>query len=261
MTLPLVLVTGSAGRIGRAVVKELVARGHRVRGFDRVPTPGLTDAVVGSITDAAACAKATADIHTLIHLAATPDDVEDVVGDLVPNNVVGVYRIFEAARLAGVKRMVLASSGQVVWNQRKTGPLPIGVDVQPTPRYWYAAMKMFLEAAGRAYADTHGISVIAVRLGWCVRVRGRRRKSRPKRGHRTFTSVPATRGGFSLVRLRRRRPSNSPLSTPPALRCGAARTIWSRRRRCWGMCLGKSGRRGWSDNPITGRRRSSQRLS
>jgi uronate dehydrogenase len=169
MTLPLVLVTGSGGRIGQAVVKELITRGQRVHGFDRVPTPGLKDAVVGSITDAEACAKATEDVHTLIHLAATPDDVADVVGELVPNNVVGVHRIFEAARLAGVKRMVLASSGQVVWRQRQTGPLPIGVDVQPTPRYWYAAMKVFLEAAGRAYADTHGISVIAARLGWCPR--------------------------------------------------------------------------------------------
>jgi nucleoside-diphosphate-sugar epimerase len=169
MTQPLILVTGCAGRIGRAVVKELTARGHRVRGFDRVPTPNLPDAVIGTITDAAACARAAADVHTLIHLAATPDDVDDVVGDLVQNNVVGVYRVFEAARQANVKRLILASSGQVVWGQRKTGPLPIGVDVQPSPRSWYAAMKLFLEGAGRAYADAHGISVLAVRLGWCPR--------------------------------------------------------------------------------------------
>ncbi|HWY85605.1 MAG TPA: hypothetical protein VNX28_02720, partial [Gemmataceae bacterium] len=42
-------------------------------------------------------------------------------------------------------------------------------DVQPTPRYWYAAAKVFLEAAGRAFADGFGMSVIAVRLGWCPR--------------------------------------------------------------------------------------------
>lgn len=169
MALPLTLVTGSAGRIGQAVVRELLARGHPVRGFDRVPTPGLTNSVVGSICDAGACELAMRDVHTLIHLAATPDDVEDVVGDLVPSNVVGVYRIFEAARKAGVKRLVLASSGQVVWGQRQTGPWPIGVDVQPTPRYWYAAMKVFLEAAGRAFADKYGMSVLVVRLGWCPR--------------------------------------------------------------------------------------------
>jgi nucleoside-diphosphate-sugar epimerase len=70
-----------------------------------------------------------------------------------------------------VRRVVLASSGQVVWWQRFTGPLPIRVDVQPTPRAWYAAAKVFLEAAGRAYAEGHGLSVIAVRLGWCPRTR------------------------------------------------------------------------------------------
>ena len=67
--------------------------------------------------------------------------------------------------------MILASSGQVVWHQRFTGPLPISVDVQPTPRYWYAAAKMFLEAAGRAFVEAHGISVISVRLGWCPRTK------------------------------------------------------------------------------------------
>jgi hypothetical protein len=71
--------------------------------------------------------------------------------------------------LAGVRRVVLASSGQVVWWQRQTGPWPIGADVQPTPRSWYAAAKVFAEAAGRAFAEGHGMSVIAARLGWCPR--------------------------------------------------------------------------------------------
>jgi nucleoside-diphosphate-sugar epimerase len=77
--------------------------------------------------------------------------------------------VLEAARLAGVRRLVLASSGQVVWHQRLTGPWPIKADDPPTPRHWYAATKVFLEAAGRAYADAYGLSVIAVRLGWCPR--------------------------------------------------------------------------------------------
>jgi nucleoside-diphosphate-sugar epimerase len=52
-----------------------------------------------------------------------------------------------------------------------TGPLPITADVQPTPRGWYAATKMFQEAAGRAFAEMHGMSVIVARLGWCPRSR------------------------------------------------------------------------------------------
>ena len=165
----LILVTGSAGRIGQAVVRELTAQRLAVRGFDRAPTPGLADAVVGDITDPAACRRALSGVTTLIHLAATPDDVDDPVRDLFPANIVGVYHIFEAARAAKVERMILASSGQVVWGQRQSGPWPITADVQPTPRYWYASTKMFLEAAGRTYADAHGIGVLVVRLGWCPR--------------------------------------------------------------------------------------------
>src|SRR5207248_9884556 len=88
-----------------------------------------------------------------------------------PHNIIGVYHVLEAARLAGVRRIVLASSGQVVWWQRMNGPLPVRAADPPTPRSWYAATKMFQEGAGRALAEGHGISVIAVRLGWCPRSR------------------------------------------------------------------------------------------
>src|SRR5262249_42494871 len=75
----------------------------------------------------------------------------------------------EAARAAGVGRLVLASSGQVVWWQRMRGEMPIGVAVQPTPRGWYACTKLFIEGAGRSFAEAHGLSAIVVRLGWCPR--------------------------------------------------------------------------------------------
>ncbi len=166
----IVLVTGSAGRIGQAAVAELMARGWPVRGFDLVPTPGVADCVVGNLTDPAAVRQAMAGVETLIHLAATPDD-DDFLTRLLPNNLVGVYHVLEAARDAGVRRMILASSGQVVWWQRQRGPWPVRSDDPPSPRYWYAACKMFLEGAGRGFAETHGISTIIVRLGWCPRNR------------------------------------------------------------------------------------------
>src|SRR5262249_12819562 len=50
-----------------------------------------------------------------------------------------------------------------------TGPFPITADVPVTPRGWYAACKVFTEAAGRVYAESHAMSVLAVRLGWCPR--------------------------------------------------------------------------------------------
>jgi nucleoside-diphosphate-sugar epimerase len=150
-------------------VREFTLRNYTFRCFDRVTTPGAADCVVGDITDPEACRHALAGASALIHLAATPDDVEDPVKDLFTPNIVGVYRVFEAAKAAGVQRMILASSGQVVWGQRTKGPFPITAAVQPSPRGWYAATKLFLEGAGRAFADSYGLTVVAVRLGWCPR--------------------------------------------------------------------------------------------
>ena len=72
----LTLVTGAAGRIGRAVVAELDRRKHRVRGFDRVASPGVADMILGDVSDRPAVDRAMVGVHTLIHLAATPDDAD-----------------------------------------------------------------------------------------------------------------------------------------------------------------------------------------
>jgi len=163
-----VLVTGSSGRIGRAVVAELVRHGHFVRGFDRVAGPGPSECLVGTLTDRPALDRALTGIECLVHLAATPDDA-DFLTELLPNNLIGAYHVLESARLAGVSRLILASSGQVNWWQRQAGGIPVRPEDPPSPRYWYAATKMFLESIGRGFAEMHGISVIVVRLGWCPR--------------------------------------------------------------------------------------------
>jgi nucleoside-diphosphate-sugar epimerase len=190
-----VLVTGSAGRIGQAVVRELRARGRSVRGLDVVPTQGLADQVVGSISDGAVVRRATAGVGAVVHLAGTPDD-DDFLTLLLPNNIVGTFHVLEAAREAGVKRVVLASTGQVVWWQRMRGEVPIRADVQPTPRGWYAATKCFLEGAGRAYAESHGGSVIAVRLGWCPRTPEQAREIAVTDWARDVYLSPADAGRF-----------------------------------------------------------------
>ncbi|MBX3443638.1 MAG: NAD(P)-dependent oxidoreductase [Planctomyces sp.] len=164
-----VLVTGSAGRLGQAAVRELADRGWFVRGFDLHPTRGADESIVGDLADRAAVSRAMAGVRALVHLAAWPDDDEDFVGRLVPPNIVGVYNVLEAARRERVPRVVLASSGQVVWRQRFTGPLPIQPSDPPTPRGWYACAKVFAESAGQVYAYDNDADVIVARLGWCPR--------------------------------------------------------------------------------------------
>jgi uronate dehydrogenase len=161
-----VLVTGSAGRIGRAVSAELVARGHRVRGFDRVPSPALREAVVGDVASPDDLAGALAGIDTAVHLAATPDEA-DFLTSLLPNNVVGLYHVLEAARRARLERIVLVSSGQLY--RGHDGPLPITPATPTSPRNWYALTKVLTEAAGQVYAHAHGLNVVVIRPGWVPR--------------------------------------------------------------------------------------------
>jgi nucleoside-diphosphate-sugar epimerase len=161
-----VLVTGSAGRLGRAVTAELLDRGHRVRGFDRVGSPGLREAMEGDLTRPADLARAMAGAETLVHLAATPDE-DDFLTELLPNNIVGLYHALERARLDGVRRVILASTGQLFRGHQ--GPFPITSETPVSPRNWYAATKVLAEAAAQVYAHAHGLEVLVIRCGWCPR--------------------------------------------------------------------------------------------
>src|SRR5688500_2012310 len=106
-----VLVTGSAGAIGRPVCAELLARGHRVRGFDRAPTPNVPAAAVADIADNAAVRRAAEGVDAIVHLAAAVNDA-DFLDVLLRPNVMGLFNACDAARRVGVRRLVLASSIQ-----------------------------------------------------------------------------------------------------------------------------------------------------
>jgi nucleoside-diphosphate-sugar epimerase len=193
-----VLVTGSAGRVGQAAVQGLLERGHSVRGFDRAPSPGLPEATVSDLSDLKALKAALDGVETLVHLAATPDDVEDPVNNLFPPNITGLYHTLELAREAGVQRLVLPSSGQVNWFRNFEGPWPLDETVPVSPKGWYAATKMFLESIGHSYAATHGMSVIIARLGWCPRDEGQVREIADETIYQDVYLSPADAGRFFI---------------------------------------------------------------
>jgi len=119
-----VLVTGGSGFVGANLVTELLARGHRVRSFDRAPSPlpehPQLQTVVGDITNTDDVATAVADIDTVIHTAAI---IDLMGGGSVTDeyrqrsfavNVGGTENLVHAARAAGVKRFVYTASNSVV---------------------------------------------------------------------------------------------------------------------------------------------------
>jgi nucleoside-diphosphate-sugar epimerase len=177
-----ITVTGSSGRIGRAAVAGLLAAGHDIVGFDRTASPGIAPEamVVGSVANRADLERAIAGSDTVVHLAAVPDDPKQPGGQiiydpghfpqqLVPNNVLGTYHVLDVARAAGVKRVVLASTGQVIDGHLEAERLPVTPAMEYQPLYLYACTKVLLEQLGRVYAQHHGLTVLAARLGWCPR--------------------------------------------------------------------------------------------
>lgn len=161
-----VLVTGSGGRVGQAVCRALIERGHKVRGFDIRPTPGVEDSLTGDLSDFQALQRATRGIEAVCHLAAVPDE-DDFLSKLLPNNIVGLYHVLEACRLNGVKRFIFASTGQTVSGH--AGPWPVTPEMPPTPRNWYASGKLLGEAAAQTYAHQYKMKNVSLRLGWCPR--------------------------------------------------------------------------------------------
>lgn len=159
-----VLITGAAGGIGRVLRRGLAGRYDLLRLSDVAP---LGDAAAGEelftadILDLAATEATMAGIDCVVHLAAVP--VEDAWEGVLSLNIIGTCNVFEAARRAGVRRVVFASSNHVVGYYRREQVLDTSVLPRPDSRY--GASKVFGEALGRLYADKHGLSVACLRIG------------------------------------------------------------------------------------------------
>jgi uronate dehydrogenase len=164
-----VLVTGSAGAVGRAVCKELRARGHFVRGFDLKPSPDADESCVGSISNMAEVDQAMELMDTLAHLAAEPDDC-DFLSRLLPSNIVGLYNVLDSAKRHSLRRVVLTSSMQVCGGTRaRSTDGVLRVEDGVSPWNHYAVTKIFAESMGQMYAARRKMSVIAVRISWLPR--------------------------------------------------------------------------------------------
>ena len=162
-----VLVTGAAGHIGAYYAEHGPA--HHVRRL--MVRPGDKDAqklgrwgevVEGSLDDRARLTELCQGIDTVVHMAGDPSPHAEW-GSLLEANIVGTYNLFSAAKLAGVRRVIYASSIHAV------SGYPADVQVKTSepvnPGDLYGVSKCFGEALGRYFAEQEGLSVIALRIG------------------------------------------------------------------------------------------------
>jgi nucleoside-diphosphate-sugar epimerase len=184
-----VLVTGMSGLIGGALRRHLEGT-YELSALNRRPIPGVA-CHEADIADLDAIAPAFKGVDTVVHLAARTGTSE-VFEELLQANVVGTYNVFEAARRAGVSRVVYASSGATVSAWERDPPysaLVAGLydavgswktmtnEMPLRPAGLYGASKIWGEAIARHYADAYGLSAICVRIG---RVRAEDRPSSPR---------------------------------------------------------------------------------
>ncbi|MQB23125.1 NAD(P)-dependent oxidoreductase [Agrobacterium tumefaciens] len=132
----MILVTGSAGRVGRAVVAALRSRGRIVRGLDLRPSGTVGEEIVGSLEDAKAIFKAMDGVSDVLHLGAFMSWLAADRDSMFAVNVEGTRRLLDAASLAGVRRFIFASSGEV-YPENRPEFLPITEDhpLRPNSRY------------------------------------------------------------------------------------------------------------------------------
>ena len=178
-----VLVTGGAGFVGATLVRQLVERGHRIRVLDNYTTgdPAHLDGVdaelvEGDIRDEAALDKALTGIDAVMHLAAAGSVVKSIE-DPVTNfevNVLGTFRVLDAARRAGVERTVQASTGGALIGDATP---PVNENSLPKPISPYGASKLAGEGYAHAFAKSYGLRTVALRFAnvygpWSARKQG-----------------------------------------------------------------------------------------
>ena len=182
MTQPHILITGMSGLIG-GVARRQLQDTYALSALNRSDVPGIP-CTCADLADFDAIRPAFDGIDTVVHLAALARGGASWE-ELHEANVVGTYNVFEAARQAGVKRVIYASSGSTVagWeNEDPYGALvegrydavgdswPMITHESPTrPSGIYGATKVWGEALARHFTDSTDMSIICLRIGHVVR--------------------------------------------------------------------------------------------
>lgn len=165
-----ILVTGAEGMIGTAVREHLAGR-YELTSLTLKPQEFPSH--VADIAELDAIRPAFENVDAVVHLAASAA-IEAPWDDVLRNNIVGTYNVFEASRAAGVARVVFASSNHAIGMYELDGaPALYDPDDERSydhtaeirPDSLYGVSKAYGEALGRLYMERHGLRVFCLRIG------------------------------------------------------------------------------------------------
>jgi UDP-glucose 4-epimerase len=165
------LVTGGAGFIGSNIVEALVARGDRVRVIDNLstgktanlaPLGDRVEFIQADLIDAAAVARAVAGVDCIFHEAALASVPRSVEAPLDTNQacVTGTVTLLDAARKAGVRRVVYAASSSAYGDQPTSSKRETDL---PAPISPYGAAKLAAEIYCQAFYATYKLETVCLR--------------------------------------------------------------------------------------------------
>jgi nucleoside-diphosphate-sugar epimerase len=166
-----VLITGISGFIGSSIARALLAEGATVRGIDDLSTGKIEnieeirkriDFRHADILDTTAIGEACDDIDYVFHEAAIPSVPRSVAEPVETNgpNLTGTLTVLEAARKAGVKRLLYAASSAAYGDNPE---LPKTESMLPAPISPYAVQKLAGEHYLASYARVYGLETVALR--------------------------------------------------------------------------------------------------
>ena len=146
--------------------RDIAAGLRKIEGYSVVSISRRADERAGiqsvDVKDAAALTAVMSGADAVIHMAYYLGS-DEFISQIVPNNIIGTFNVYEAARINKVKRVIFFSSNHVFGFYPREDH--VSDDSEYRPDSLYGVSKCFCESLGRYYSDRYGISVFNIRIG------------------------------------------------------------------------------------------------
>lgn len=165
-----ILVTGGSGTLGGYILRDLIAAGHQVICYCRTPpAKPIGNVCLGDVADFDGLLRACAAQEAIIHLAAVPGPNRASPQQTVAVNLGGTINVLEAARQAGIGKVVFASSAAVLGFTFQKSPMvpqyfPVDEQHPCEPQDEYGLSKLLAELACKSYSQAYGIRTLCLRI-------------------------------------------------------------------------------------------------